>query len=96
MGFIYFGGFMKIKYLKDAPAGKKGDVKDVKDYEGRVLIKLGFAILHDKTPLPTKRECQKIKEEKIGKNILLNINGSPVVDDFGSNVNTPKVKSGSK
>lgn len=90
MGFIYLGVFMKIKYLKDAPAGKKGDVRDVKDYEGRVLIKLGFAILHsDKKPLVKK---DVYKYNPVGKDLLLNINGTPVVDDFGDNVSTQKTK----
>lgn len=34
---------MKIKYLKDAPQGKVGEVKEVYDPSAKVLIKLGFA-----------------------------------------------------
>lgn len=38
---------MKIKYIKDAVAGKSGDVAEVTDIEGNVLIALGFAEIHD-------------------------------------------------
>ncbi|PZT84903.1 MAG: hypothetical protein DI627_14325 [Acinetobacter sp.] len=60
---------MEIKYLKDAPLGKKGQKAIVQDHEGKVLIALGFA-----------------KEIKLKPSVvtLLNLNGSPVIDDFGS------------
>lgn len=54
---------MEVKYIKDAPLGKKDQVCTVLEYEGLALISLGFA-----------------KEIKIKKNL----NGSPVVYDFGN------------
>ncbi|OUC67322.1 hypothetical protein [Acinetobacter seifertii] len=54
---------MLIEYLKDAPLGKKGQIVNVQDYEGKTLTLLGFA-------------------KKI--DLLLNKNGTAVVDDYGS------------
>ena len=34
---------MQIKYLKDAPLGKKDDVAEVADDQANVLITLGYA-----------------------------------------------------
>ena len=34
---------MPIKYLKDAPLGKVGDVADVADDQAQILITLGYA-----------------------------------------------------
>lgn len=34
---------MQIKYLKDAPLGKTGDVADVADDQAKILITLGYA-----------------------------------------------------
>lgn len=49
---------MKIKYLSNAPAGKKGDVKEVPDNQANVLIKLGLA---EPYKAPVKR--RKTKKE---------------------------------
>ena len=60
---------MKIKYLKKAPQGIPGDIAEVPDFQANILIKLKFA-------------------EAIGDSDLIehlqNLNGTPVVDDFGS------------
>ncbi len=46
---------MKIRYLKDAPQGKVGDVADVEDMAANVLIHLGFAVeVEEKQQKPTK------------------------------------------
>lgn len=52
---------MKIKYLKDAPAGKKGDVAEVPETAANVLIKLGFA---EKYKAPAKKAPKKKTEPK--------------------------------
>lgn len=64
------GDAVEIKYLKDAPLGKKGDVATVQDYEAKALITLGFA------------KAVKKNEPKL----LLNPNGTPVIDDFGGQI----------
>lgn len=51
---------MKIKYLKDAPAGKKGDVAEVPATHADVLIKLGFAEVNK---APAKKVAAKKKTE---------------------------------
>lgn len=70
---------MKIIYLKDAPLGKAGDIADVTDIEGNVLVHLGFA---DVVPIEGF-----VKFHSIASNsqpvLLLNLNGTPVVSDFG-------------
>ncbi|BAP36675.1 hypothetical protein [Acinetobacter guillouiae] len=58
---------MEIKYLKDAPLGKKGEVATVQEHEAKILIALGIAKL----------------QKKSDPKLLLNLNGTPVVDDFG-------------
>lgn len=58
---------MEIKYLKDAPLGNKGEVATVQEHEAKILIALGIAKL------------QKKNDQKL----LLNLNGTPVVNDFG-------------
>ena len=37
---------MQIKYLKDAPLGKAGDVAEVAQTEANILITLGYAREH--------------------------------------------------
>lgn len=34
---------MQIKYLQDAPLGKKGDTAEIADNEAKILITLGYA-----------------------------------------------------
>ncbi len=69
---------MKIKYLKKAPQGIPGDIAEVPDFQANILIKLKFA-------------------EAIGDSDLIehlqNLNGTPVVDDFGSLVAIQKANS---
>lgn len=65
---------MEIKYLKDAPLGKKGQKSTVLEHEGNVLIALGYA--KEIKPKPVVEASEVV--------ILMNLNGSPVIDDFGS------------
>lgn len=66
---------MKIRYLKDAPQGRVGDVAVVQQYEADVLIRLGFAELVDGVDAPSQSpDAEPLK----------NLNGTPVVDDFGN------------
>ena len=44
---------MQIKYLKDAPLGKAGDIAKVTTTEANVLIRLGIAKAH--TPRKRKK-----------------------------------------
>jgi len=60
---------MKIKYLKQAPQGMPGDIADVPDLQANILIKLKFA-----EPFDTETSIEFLK----------NLNGTLVVDDFGS------------
>lgn len=60
---------MKIKYLKNAPQGKPGDISEVPDLQANILIKLKFAEAVEDGP--------RIE-------FLKNLNGTPVIDDFGS------------
>lgn len=70
---------MKIKYLKDAPLGKTGDIADVTDIEGNVLVHLGFAaVVHADESI----EFQSVALISPPV-LLLNLNGTPVVSDFG-------------
>lgn len=66
---------MKIKYLKNAPQGKPGDISEVPDLQANILIKLKFAEPVDDGPLIE---------------FLKNLNGTSVVDDFGSLVEAQK------
>ncbi|WP_151765929.1 MULTISPECIES: hypothetical protein [Acinetobacter] len=74
----------KIELLADLCAGPKGSIIDVQDYEFNVLEKLGVAKLVDSDD-PSKNVARKIVFEPIElKGLLLNLNGTPVVDDFGA------------
>lgn len=70
---------MKIKYLKDAPLGKTGDIADVTDIEGNVLVHLGFAAV---VYADESIEFQSVALINTPV-LLLNLNGTPVVSDFG-------------
>lgn len=61
----------KVKYLKDLCSGQAGSVHDVQEYEANVLIQLGAAEFFDDS---------KNKKDPV----LLNLNGAPVVVDFGA------------
>lgn len=65
---------MKIKYLRKAPQGMPGDVAEVPDLQAKILIKLKFA-----EPLDGGPSIEFLK----------NLNGTLVVDDFGSLVGLP-------
>jgi hypothetical protein len=60
---------MKIKYLKQAPQGMPGDIAEVPDLQANILIKLKFA-----EPVDGEPQIEFLK----------NLNGTPVIDDFGS------------
>jgi hypothetical protein len=65
---------MKIKYLRKAPQGVPGDVAEVPDLQAKILIKLKFA-----EPIDGELSIEFLK----------NLNGTLVVDDFGSLVGLP-------
>jgi len=67
---------MKIKYLRKAPQGMPGDVAEVPDLQAKILIKLKFA-----EPLDGEPSIEFLK----------NLNGTPVVDDFGTLVELPLI-----
>ena len=67
---------MKIKYLRKAPQGMPGDVAEVPDLQAKILIKLKFA-----EPLDGEPSTEYLK----------NLNGTLVVDDFGSLVELPLI-----
>ena len=69
---------MKIKYLKKAPQGIPGDIAEVPDLQANILIKLKFAEAVEDGP--------RIE-------FLKNLNGTSVVDDFGSLVAIQKANS---
>ena len=105
----------KVKFLKDLCSGRAGSVQDLQDYEANVLIQLGAAEIFDEKAAAEndrldaeKAEADRLAAEKeyeqIPPNILLNLNGRPVVDEFGDMVQEPElllvpenpVKKGSK
>ncbi|ENU40186.1 hypothetical protein [Acinetobacter johnsonii] len=65
---------MKIKYLRKAPQGMPGDVAEVPDLQAKILIKLKFA---------------ESLDGELSIEFLKNLNGTLVVDDFGSLVELP-------
>ena len=67
---------MKIKYLKQAPQGMPGDIAEVPDLQAKILIKLKFAEFVGSEPLIE---------------FLKNLNGTPVVDNFGHLVELNKI-----
>lgn len=99
----------KVKYLKDLCSGRAGSVQDLQDYEANVLIRLGVVQLVDENEAAKKAESDCLvgeatkaaheaaekAYEHIPPNILLNLNGRPVVGDYGDMVEEPK-KKGSK
>ena len=54
---------MKIKYLRDAPQGNKGDIAEVPDIQARVLILQGFAEEH-KTRKTAKKNTDDNEENE--------------------------------
>lgn len=64
----------KVKYLKDLCSGRAGSVHDLQEYEANILITLGVA----------KLLSDKVKKNALKPpNLLTNLNGTPVVNDFG-------------
>lgn len=56
---------MKIKYLKNAPLAKKGDVAEVQTFQANILIRLGIAEEYKapaKPKAPTKKKTETDKE----------------------------------
>ena len=51
---------MKIKYLKDAPQAKAGDIKELENTVANVLILTGYAEEHtEEKPTATKKTTTK-------------------------------------
>lgn len=78
---------MKIRYLKDSPQGQTGDIAVVNEIEARVLIAIGHAKLveHDENNhFSTSND--------VPSDVLLNKNGTPVIDDFGSMITKSSLK----
>lgn len=74
----------KIELLADLCAGRAGSIIDVQDYEFNVLEKLGVAKLVA-SDVPSINVARRIVYEAVElKGLLLNLNDTPVVDDFGS------------
>lgn len=74
----------KIELLADLCAGPAGSIIDVQDYEFDVLQRLGVAKLADSANASEQFNQQIIFERIELKGLLLNLNGTPVVDDFGA------------
>ncbi|WP_288400256.1 hypothetical protein [uncultured Acinetobacter sp.] len=74
----------KIELLTDLCSGPAGSIIDVQDYEFDVLQRLGVAKLADSTNASEQFNGQTIFEPIELKGLLLNLNGTPVVDDFGA------------
>lgn len=66
----------KVKFLKDLCSGRAGSVQNLQDYEARVLVQLGAAVLYEN---PKENNQQTAP-------ILMNLNEKPVIDDFGEMV----------
>ena len=49
---------MQIKYLKDAPLGKKDDMAEVEDDQAKILITLGYAKEHKPRSKSDKTDTQ--------------------------------------
>ncbi|WP_336957521.1 hypothetical protein [Acinetobacter johnsonii] len=98
---------LKVKYLKDLCSGVAGSVQDLQEYEANVLIQLGMAEIFDEKAAAKKAENDRLaaenakakrladeKEyEQIPPNILLNLNGRPVVGDYGDMIQQPETLS---
>lgn len=69
----------KVKYLKDLCSGQVGKVCDLTDFEANILVQLGAVEIIDENA------------QKNTKDLLLNLNGSPIVNDFGDLVEVPEI-----
>lgn len=82
----------KVKFLVDLCSGPAGTEVDVQEYEAILLLKLNVAeVISDsqdeqvKVVSQDERTSEKIQGLFIQpEGVLLNLNGTPVVDDFGS------------
>lgn len=81
---------MKIQYLKGTHDSVEGDIKDIPDMMAGVLIVIGIAKVFEEPPQP-------LFSTVVPENARLNLNGTPVIDDFG-NISTvsPAAKPASK
>lgn len=87
---------MKIKYLKVMHNANIGDVLEVTDFEANILIKTGVAEAAEDTP-NTQDQASAIVYTPIDTTgLLLNLNRTPVVDDFGELIAEQQVKSEEK
>lgn len=55
---------MQIKYIKDAPLGKTGDIAEVQDTEANILITLGYAEEYKAKPKTTSKTTAKTDKDK--------------------------------
>lgn len=77
---------MKIKYLKVMHNANIGDELDVTDFEANILIKAGVAELAEEQPTvgTVEAKLSSVIYTPIDTHgLLLNLNGTPVVNDFG-------------
>ena len=74
---------MKIKYLKVMHNANIGDVLEVTDFEANILIKTGVAEAAENTPNMQDQTLAIIYTPIDTTGLLLNLNGTPVVNDFG-------------
>ena len=74
---------MKIKYLKVMHNANVGDVLEVTDFEANILIKTGVAEVAESSP-SEQAQASVINYTPIDTTgLLVNLNGTPVIDDFG-------------
>ena len=90
----------KVKFLKDLCSGRAGTVHSLQDYEANVLIKMGAAEIFDDSEQTkaarlaaehaeaTRLEAEK-EYEQIPPDVLLNLNGRPVIENFGDIAEQP-------
>ena len=90
----------KVKYLKDLCSGRAGTVHDLQDYEANVLLQIGAAEIFDDSEhaeaarlaaeqVEAVRLAAEKEYEQIPPNVLSNLNGRPVIDDFGDMAEQP-------
>ena len=80
----------KVKFLKDLCSGRAGTVHSLQDYEANVLIKMGAAeIFDDSEQAEAARLAAEEEYEQIPPDALLNLNGRPVIDNFGDMAKQP-------
>lgn len=55
---------MKIKYLKEAPQAKEGDVAEVEALYANAFIAMGYAELYEDTPTANSKDKAKTNTTK--------------------------------